>query len=140
MSAAALLQAAAVARLRASPALAGTGVFDAPPVRAALPYALVDEPLLADWSTKSWTGREARLSVLVHDAGERPVRLRSLAAAAEEALLSLGGDRGGDRGGELADGWRIAGVALLRNRIVRGGERWIAGIEVRVRVYRMVEE
>lgn len=136
MSAAALLQAAAVARLRASPALAGTGVFDAPPVRAALPYALVDEPLLADWSTKSWTGREARLSVLVHDAGERPVRLRSLAAAAEEALLSLGGDRGG----ELADGWRIAGVAPLRNRIVRGGERWIAGIEVRVRVYRMVEE
>ena len=132
MSAAALLQAAAVARLRASPALAGTGVFDAPPVRAALPYALVDEPLLADWSTKSWTGREARLSVLVHDAGERPVRLRSLAAAAEEALLSLGGD--------LADGWRIASVAPLRNRIVRGGERWIAGIEVRVRVYRMVEE
>lgn len=136
MSAAALLQAAAAARLRASPALAGTGVFDAPPVRAALPYALVDEPLLADWSTKSWTGREARLSVLVHDAGERPVRLRSLAAAAEEALLSLGGDLDG----ELADGWRIASVAPLRNRIVRGGDRWIAGIEVRVRVYRMMEE
>jgi hypothetical protein len=126
-----LVQVAATARLRASPILAGTGVFDAPPVRAALPHAVVDEPLFTDWSTKSWTGREAKLSVLVHDGGERPLRLRVLAAAVEEALLTLAGD--------LEGGWRVASAALLRSRIVRGGERWTAGIDVRVRLYRTNE-
>ena len=131
MSVAALLQAAAVARLRASPVLAPAGVFDAPPVRAALPHAVVDEPLLTDWSTKSWAGREARLAVSVYDMAERPVRLRTLAAAVEEALLSLGG--------ELGDGWRIASVAPVRSRVVRGAERWTASIEVRVRLYQSNE-
>lgn len=131
MSVAALLQAAAVARLRASPVLAQTGVFDAPPARAALPYAVVDEPLLADWSTKTWAGREARLLVTMLDTAERPVRLRTLAAAVEEALLSLGGD--------LEEGWRIASVAPVRSRVVRGAERWTASVEVRVRLYQTNE-
>ena len=88
MSAREVLLAATIARLRGTAGLAGAGVFDAPPVRAALPYVQVEEPLLADWSTKSWAGREGRLTVLVLDGGERPVRLRTLA----------GGGRGGGAG------------------------------------------
>lgn len=128
---AALVQAAATARLRASPLLAGVGVFDALPVRAALPHAVIDEPLFTDWSTKSWTGREVKLTLLIHDGGERPVRLRVLTAAAEDALLALDGD--------LEGGWRVASAALLRSRIVRGGERWTAGIDVRLRLYRTMQ-
>ena len=131
MSAGALLQAAAMTRLRASPALAAIGVFDAPPVRAALPYAVVDEPLTTDWSTKSWSGCEARLATAIFDGGERPQRLRALSAAAEEALLSLGGELGPDAEGT----WRLAGIVLVRSRIVRGTERWRADVEVRVRLY-----
>jgi len=52
-----VLQAAVVARLNA---VLDVSVFDAPPVRGGLPYAVVDEPVLSDWSTKTWVGREGR--------------------------------------------------------------------------------
>ncbi len=103
-------------------------VFDAPPVRASLPYALVDEPVLADWSTKTWAGREAKLTVTIADGGERPERLRALADAGETAVLALGGDIGG--------GWRLANVVLVRSRLVRLAERWSAASDYQLRLYR----
>lgn len=124
MSVQAMLQAAMAAALEG---LDVTGVFDAPPVRAGLPYAVVEEAVLADWSTKDMAGREGRLAVLVHDSGERPVRLRGLAGAAEDAIAGMTR--------ELGEGWRVVTLVLARSRIVRERDgRWVAMSEWRVRM------
>ena len=80
MSAGAVLQAGVVARLAD---VLDCAVFDAPPVRAAIPHAVVEDPVLGDWSSATWRGREGRLVVSLHDGGERPVRLRAALGAAE---------------------------------------------------------
>lgn len=123
MSVQAILQAAVVASLEG---LDVTGVFDAPPVRCALPYAVVEEAVLADWGTKDMAGREGRLAVSIHDGGERPARLRVLAGAAEDAV--------GAMPRALGEGWRIASLVFVRSRIVREGVRWVAVSEWRVRM------
>ncbi|HEX8432983.1 MAG TPA: DUF3168 domain-containing protein [Longimicrobium sp.] len=129
MSARGVLQAAVAAQLRAEPGLAGVAVFDAPPVRGALPHAIVEEPTLSDWSTKSWVGAEARIAVTVRDEGERPVRLRALMAHAEEALGGLAGPVGG--------GWRVVRAVLVRSRVVKAkGDGWSGQAEFRVRMWR----
>jgi hypothetical protein len=113
-------------------ALAGlevTQVFDAPPVRAARPYALVEDAWLTDWGTKDMAGREGRFAIALFDAGERPVRLRALAGAAEAAIEAM------PRG--LGQGWAIASLVLLRSRISREGDgRWQSVSEFRVRMLR----
>jgi hypothetical protein len=104
-------------------------VFDAPPVRAARPYAVVDEAVLGNWGTKDLAGREGVLAVLLHDAGERPVRLRALAGTVEEAIEAMPRD--------LGEGWRVVTLVLARSRIVREGDgRWMATSEWRVRILR----
>jgi len=125
MSVQAVVQAAMVAALDG---LDVTGVFDAPPVRAALPYAVIEEAVLADWSTKDMDGREGRLAVTLYDGGERPVRLRVLAGAAEDAVSAMPR--------VLGEGWRVASLVFVRGRIVREGVRWVAMSEWRVRVLR----
>ena len=128
MSAGGVVQAALAAALRGDAAFASVAVFDAPPVRAAVPYALVEEPVVADWSAKGLVGREARVTVAIHDAGERPVRLRELMGAVEARATGLSG--------AIGEGWRVAGAVLLRSRVDRRGERWIGASEFRVRVWR----
>lgn len=109
--------------------LAVTAVFDAPPVRAARPYALVEEAWLADWSTKDMAGREGRFAVALFDTGERPARLRALAGEAEAAIEAMPR--------VLGEGWAITSLTLLRSRIARDGEaRWTAVSEFRVRMLR----
>lgn len=124
------LQAAIVAQVQA--ALPQVTIFDAPPVRAARPFAVVDEPVLAEWGTKDIAGREGRIGVAIHDAGERPVRLRDLSAAAEDAVLAMPD--------ALTGGWRIVTLTFVRSRLLRegGGDatRWIAVLEFRVRMLR----
>ncbi|WP_267379126.1 MULTISPECIES: DUF3168 domain-containing protein [unclassified Sphingomonas] len=128
MSARILLQAAVVAALK--PALPGARVFDAPPVRGGVPYAVVDEPVLADWSTKSWSGFEGRVVVALTDAGERPVRLRQLVSTAEDAACATRP--------EIGEGWRIVQFRLVKSRIARSGaDRWGAASEFLVRLYRL---
>ena len=106
-----------------------SAVFDAPPVRAAIPYAVVDDPLLIDWSGATFMGREGRLTVTLWDAGERPARLRALIEAAEAAVLGIGPG--------LAQGWRVASLTLVRSRLARAGsDRWTGVSEFRVRLYR----
>lgn len=124
------LQDALVTALRDhAPLGALTGVFDAPPVRAALPYAVVGEAVLGDWGTKDMAGREARIVVLLHDGGERPARLRLLAEEVETAIEAMPRD--------LGEGWRIASLSFVRSRIVANGAgRWIASSEYRVRMLR----
>ena len=107
---------------------AGLRAFDAPPVRGAIPHAVVDEAVLADWSAATWEGREGHVAVRFVDAGERPVRLRDAIELGEAALAELGPALGG--------GWRVAQMRLQRSRVVRSGERWLGMSEFRVRIYR----
>ena len=125
MSVQAMLQAAVVAALDG---LDVTGVFDAPPVRCALPYAVAEEAVLADWGTKDMAGREGRLAVLLYDGGERPVRLRVLAGAAEDAVSGMAR--------EIGEGWRVASLVFVRSRVLRDGVRWVAVSEWRIRILR----
>ena len=120
-----VLQAAVLARLNA---VLDVSVFDAPPVRGGLPYAVVDEPVLSDWSTKTFAGREGRVLLTLFDGGERPVRLRALLAVAEEGLELLAPD--------LGEGWRVVRLALVRSRVLRVGDRWRGTAEFLVRMYR----
>ena len=120
-----VLQAAVLARLNA---VLDVSVFDAPPVRGGLPYAVVDEPVLSDWSTKTWVGRVGRVLLTLFDGGERPVRVRALLAVAEEGLELLAPD--------LGEGWRVVRLALVRSRVLRVGDRWRGTAEFLVRMYR----
>ena len=129
MSAAVVLAEAIRAALSAHAPLAEglAEVFDAPPVRAATPHAVVGEALLSDWGTKDMAGREARVVVALHDAGESPARLRRLSGEVEVAMAGLPR--------AIGDGWELASRVLLRARIERKGEgRWIATSEWRVRM------
>lgn len=128
MSAHAVLAAAVEGVLGAHPGLriAINGVFDSPPVRAVRPYAVIEEAVLADWSTKDMAGREGRLTVGLF-ADEDRARLRVLADEAATAVAGLPR--------ELGEGWRIASLAFVRSRIVREGPGLCAAIvEFRVRM------
>jgi hypothetical protein len=120
-----VLQAGVVARLSD---VLDCAVFDAPPVRAAIPHAVVEDPVLGDWSSATWRGREGRLVVTLHDGGERPVRLRAALGAAEAAVEGLDP--------LLSDGWRLVRAQLVRSRVLRVGERWRGTSEFLVRMYR----
>lgn len=129
MSAAVVLAEAIRAALTGHAPLADglAGVFDAPPVRAATPHAVIGEAMLSDWGTKDMAGREARVVVALHDAGESPARVRRLFGEVEVAMAGLPRAIGG--------GWELASRVLLRGRIERKGEgRWIATSEWRVRM------
>lgn len=126
MSVQAVVQAAMAAALRDHAGLEGVAVFDAPPVRSALPHAVVEEAVLSDWGTKDLAGREGRLAVLLRDGGERPVRLRTLAGEAEAAIEAMPR--------ALGEGWRVVSLVLARSRVVREGGGWMALSEWRVRM------
>jgi|SRR3954454_1440441 hypothetical protein len=126
MSASEALQASVVARLRSAMALA---VYDAPPAQAAFPYAWVEPGAESDWGHKTGAGRELRLAVTLRDAGERPVRLRALVAAAEAALAEP----------IEVEGWQVVTCIWLRSRCTRDGRgpapaEWTGLVEYRVRM------
>lgn len=126
----AALEAAAVEALRNE---LGVAVYRGPPVQAVAPHAVVEAGSESDWSHKSGTGRELRLAVTIHDRGEAPARLRSLAAAAEQAVASIAGE---------LDGWQLVALRFLRGMTVppRAGSadgRWTALIEFRARMLRL---
>ena len=121
-----VLQAAAVDALTT---IEGIGrVYDAPPLQAAIPHALVTIDSEADWGHKSGEGREVRLAAEIRDKGERPLRLRRLAGEAEAALSALSAALGP---------WRLVTMRLVRRRIVAvPREGWAAVIEYRARLLR----
>lgn len=128
MSARVLLQAAVVARLKAHRPLVEMAVFDAPPARAGVPFAVVDEAVLVDRSAQGVAGLEGRLVVTVEDGGERPVRLRALIGEVEETLPGMAA--------AIGEGWRVVTLVLVRSRMARAGERWRGVSEFAVRMYR----
>lgn len=105
----------------------GLAVYDAPPVQAAFPYALVEAGSVTDWGHKNGTGREARIAVTLRDAGELPVRLRAAMAEVEAALAASVPE---------AEGWQVVTFTWLRSRAVRDGRppariEWTGLIEYR---------
>jgi hypothetical protein len=127
MSFEAELQTAVLAALAAEPVIAAqaNGVFLERPVRASAPYLVIGPILTADWSAKGVAGREVRLTVRIHDAGESWARAVSLQGAASIAIEALPRDLGG---------WRLGSVVLLRARTARDGSAgWLGTIEYRVR-------
>jgi hypothetical protein len=126
VNAAAALQAALAQRIGDT----GLRCFDAAPVRAPTPHAVVEAPLLRDWNAADCTGREGRVAVQVHDTGERPDRLWQLVDGVEAALATAGP--------ELAHGWRLIAGQVGTVRMKRGEAlRWTATVEMRVRLYRV---
>lgn len=128
MSGGAALVAAVLARLQADD-LAPLTVFDAPPVRAALPYAVIEEPQLGAADAAGVAGRIGTLAISFWDAGERPVRLRGNVTLVEQLIEQLPGT--------LADGWRIGGLVLARSRLARTKDGWLARSEWAVRIFRV---
>lgn len=122
MTASEALQQAAVTALRG---IGSLGVYELAPVQAAFPHALVETGPETDWGHKSGAGRELRLAVTLRDAGERPVRLRTLAGEAEAAVAAVGRD---------LPGWRVVTLHFLRTRMVREAKGWAAVIEFRARM------
>lgn len=105
------------------------GVFDGQPVKGSPPYAVIEMGPESDWGWKGGEGREIRLGATLFDAGERPGRLRGLMAAVEAALIGLG---------DVAEGWRIVNVVLVRARTAqkRAGD-WSGVVEVKARMERV---
>lgn len=121
MSAGEALQAAAIEALKS---IEGLGVYEGPPVQAAMPHALVEAGPETDWGHKSGIGREVRLAVTLKDLGERPARLRALMAAAEAALEGL----------VLSD-WQLVTLQMMRSRLARDAKGvWTGAIDYRARM------
>lgn len=120
------LQGAAITALSA---LEGIGrVYDAPPLQAVVPYALVTIDSEADWSHKSGEGREVRLAATIRDKGERPLRLRRLVQEVQAGLAALS---------PAMPPWRLVTMRLVRSRIVAvPREGFAAVVEFRARLLR----
>lgn len=125
MSAGTVLHAAVMARL------AGLGrVFDAPPTRAALPYLIVEDPVLSAGDASGVSGRTGTVAIQCVDGGSSLVRLRTLLSGVEAAMAQVPVDPGG--------GWRVTSVRLTRSQIVLGkAERWTASATFAVRMFRI---
>ncbi len=105
--------------------LLASGVFDGPPARAAFPYLVIGEGQCSDWSSKTWRGREHRVTVKVWDEAGRAARLHAVVGAIEAAVEGLAPD---------LPHHRIASLILLRSRILRpAGRPWAGSVEYRVR-------
>jgi hypothetical protein len=121
--ASAVLAAAAIEAMRPIPGLSGT--FDGRPIQASAPFATVETGSETDWGHKSGVGREVRLTVVLHDEGERPTRLRELSAVVQVALESLA----------VSSGWRMVTFNFVRSMAVAknvGG--WALTLDYRARM------
>ena len=90
---------AVIASLSGDPTLSArvTGVFDAPPPGAKLPYVTVGADAGADWSTKSTPGREHRLHITAWDVPLASARCADLMAAIEATVSAIGAALDGHR-------------------------------------------
>lgn len=131
MSAEVTVRAAVIAALRSDGALMGAinALFDGTPARASVPYAVVGECIASDWGAKDVDGRELRLTIGLHDAGETPGRLAAVLARIDPVVQAVDAS---------ADGWRIVSARLVRSRVMRSGPRdgdgWQAVVDYRLRV------
>jgi hypothetical protein len=120
MSAETDIRAAILDALRNDAALiaAINGIYDGPPLRAAVPYAVVGDALGNDWGTKDALGREVVLTVSLYDRHEDAGRLAQLCGAIHAAMAALP---------RTLSGWSIGSVTPLRSRLIRGSSRTESG-------------
>lgn len=116
---------ALVAALQGEPVLDGVAVYGADAPAGVLPRIEVGEPASADWSSKSWQGRELRTAIVVRVAGGQSERLAAMRAAAEQAGETLGRD---------LPGWRVVSALFLRSRTVEQKGIRALVVEHRIRV------
>ncbi len=131
MSAEVSVRAGVLAALREDAELSAVlnGVHDGPPGRAAPPYAVLGECIASEWGAKGVDGRELRLTVSLHDAGDRADRIGAMIGRIGPIMQAL----------EMAGaGWRVLSARLIRSRVMRTGTRdgegWRAVIDYRMRV------
>ena len=139
MSARGVLQTAVLAALTD----AGIAAFDAPPVRRAAPFVVVEEPVIGALNAVGVCGRVGTIAVSATDCGQR--RRRAAGAAARDAGRGRGGHRGdgvrfarrlADRGiapgaqpdrarqiGSMGGHERIRGAAVPHRQLT-GDETW----------------
>lgn len=122
MSASAAIAAAAKAALGG---MTGVRTFEAGPVQAAMPHIQIETGPERDWSTKSCTGRELRLALIVRDQGESPERLRRIMADAEARIAGMA---------EALEGWRIVTCLYTGSITARGTKDWTGRADFRVRM------
>lgn len=96
-----------------------TGVFDAVPPGARLPYATIGTDVVTDWSRKDGEGREHRFQVSVWDAGAGTSGLKAAMAAVEAAVTGMD---------PALAGWRIVGLRFLRGFVVRDADGPAQGV------------
>jgi Protein of unknown function (DUF3168) len=108
------IRAAILQALRGDAALmtAINGVYDGPPIRASVPYAVVSDVTGIDWGTKDAPGRELVLTLSLYDRAEDSGRMAQLMAAIHAAMTSLP---------RSVSGWDIGSIIPLRSRLIRGG-------------------
>lgn len=126
MSAEMAVRAGVLAALRGDAALAAllNGVWDGAPVKASAPFAVVGECLGSEWGTKDRPGREVRVALNVQDRREGGEALAEMLALADAAVKRV-----------AVVGYEVAGVGLVRTRILRGREDgWRALVDYRVRI------
>lgn len=126
MTAREALRAGLMTALRPALTPLGVALFDAVPVRASVPQAVLGEPSDSDWGAAGIEGRELRVALTLTDEGEQPRRLRACVQAAEAIGLPE----------ILADGWRVAGLSVTATRMAKTGARWTASLEWRARLWR----
>jgi hypothetical protein len=123
MSASLAVQKLLVAALSGIPGI--SGVYDGPSPEAVAPYLVVGADVVTDWSTKTESGHEHRLSVNAWDQGPGSAGAKRLIGAVEDALAGLSG---------TADGHSIVSVRLLRSLVLTDPDGWSQGIaEFRIR-------
>lgn len=116
---------ALVAALQGETVLDGVTVYGADAPAGVLPRIEVGEPASADWSSKSWQGRELRTAVVVRVASGQGERLAAMRAAAEQAGETMARD---------LPGWRVASALFLRSRALEQKGIRALIVEHRIRV------
>jgi hypothetical protein len=87
-----------------------TGVFDAPPSSQKLPYVLIGDDAVQDWSSNSFTGSEHRISVHIWTRSETLGEAKRIAALVQAAL---------ETAPTIATPWRIGLFRHLATRLLR---------------------
>lgn len=109
--------------------LTGLGrVFDAPPARAALPYWVVEDPVLTAGDAVGVAARTGGIAITC--AAADAASARDGLAAVEALMATLPRD--------LGEGWQVTAVRQTRSQVSQGkSERWSATGVFAVRMYRV---
>jgi hypothetical protein len=123
-----LLRTALLAWLAGDATLAAAinGFVEEAPARASLPFLAIAASASGDWSTKTETGREVRISLQLTARGDAPDTAADLVAAIEARLATLP---------RAQSAFRIVSQVFLRARVQQTApERRSALLEYRFRL------